>query len=112
MRRWGVQGGEAPWSLLARFLGKRMAVARKADAPDTLPVIEATRDLLKWLLPHLNKFPKTHRFVLADKMEHKALDLLLVLINARYSKRRRATARSQFGLQSRSARAERPPRRE
>jgi len=57
-------------------------------------------------------FPKTHRFVLADKLEHEALESLLVLINARYSKRRRATARSQFGLQSRSARAERPPRRE
>lgn len=55
---------------------------------EMLPVIERTRDLLKWLLPHLNNFPKTHRFVLGDKMENEGLELLLRLTEAAYTRER------------------------
>ncbi|OGM90604.1 hypothetical protein A2755_03555 [Candidatus Wolfebacteria bacterium RIFCSPHIGHO2_01_FULL_48_22] len=47
-----------------------------------LVIYQKTYDLLLWLYPVVNKFPKSQRFVLGQHIENKALDLLQLLIRA------------------------------
>lgn len=37
------------------------------------PIFVKTYDLLKWLLPHTTKFPKSQRFLMAKRLEDAAL---------------------------------------
>ncbi|GAB4422500.1 MAG: hypothetical protein Kow002_11900 [Anaerolineales bacterium] len=46
------------------------------------PIFTKTYDLLKWLLPATQKFPKEHRFVLAKKVQESAFDLHDALLAA------------------------------
>ena len=48
--------------------------------------ITLTYDLLKWSIPTLEKFPKSQRFLLGDRIENHILDVLELLIRANYSK--------------------------
>lgn len=52
------------------------------------PVIVKTYDLIAWLIPHTQKFPKSQRFVMAKRVEDSALDVYASLVAA--SKRRGA----------------------
>lgn len=56
--------------------------------PDVPPVITKLYELILWLLPHMAKFPQSHRFVLADRIERSVLDVLELLIEAAYSRRK------------------------
>jgi len=47
------------------------------------PLFPKTYDLIAWLLPHTQKFPKSQRFVLAKRVEDAALDFQALLIKAR-----------------------------
>ncbi len=51
----------------------------------TAVVVEKTYDFLLWLLPKVEKFPRSFRFTVGDRMEAVALDLLLALVEASYS---------------------------
>lgn len=42
-------------------------------------------DLLRYLIPQLTKFPKTQKFVLADRIQNGATDILELLIEAYFS---------------------------
>ena len=56
----------------------------------TLPqVIEDCHELLKWLIPLLDKFPRTRRFTLGERLESGMLAVLEECIDAAYSKRKR-----------------------
>ncbi|MDH7487097.1 MAG: diversity-generating retroelement protein Avd [Anaerolineae bacterium] len=46
------------------------------------PIFTKTYDLLKWLLPHLDKYPKSQRFRLAKRIEDAAFDFHSLLIQA------------------------------
>jgi hypothetical protein len=49
-----------------------------------LPVIRKTYDLVLWSCQHIARFPRTHRFVLGERMERRLYDLLETLLQARY----------------------------
>lgn len=55
----------------------------KKKGPDSITL---TYDLLKWSIPTLEKFPKSQRFLLGDRIENHILDVLELLICANYSK--------------------------
>lgn len=47
-------------------------------------VITHTYDLLKYLIPQLLKFPRSQKFVLADRIQNQLTDVLGMLIEAYY----------------------------
>lgn len=47
------------------------------------PLFPKTYDLLVWLLPHTQKFPKSQRFVLAKRVDDAALNFQALIIKAR-----------------------------
>ena len=59
--------------------------------PDpTLPkVIDDCHELLKWLIPLLDKFPRQRRFTLGERLESGLLDVLEECVDAAYSKNKR-----------------------
>ncbi|WP_242057134.1 MULTISPECIES: four helix bundle protein [Oscillatoriales] len=50
-----------------------------------LPIIQKTYDLIKWYVPILNRLPRSHKFMLGDRMITGLYDLLDALIIAKYS---------------------------
>ena len=50
--------------------------------------IEAHYQFLAWLVPTIEKFPKSHKFTIGDRIEMIALEVLEALIEATYSKER------------------------
>ncbi len=50
--------------------------------------VEAHYQFLIWLLPTIEKFPKSHKFTIGDRIETVALDVLEALIEATYTKER------------------------
>lgn len=48
-------------------------------------IITQTYDFLKYSIPILNKFPRSQKFVLGDRIQNKITDLLEIYINAYYS---------------------------
>ena len=49
-----------------------------------LEVITKTYDFILWAIPKINKFPRSHRFVLGDRMCGALYNILANLIHARY----------------------------
>lgn len=47
--------------------------------------------LLLWLIPILEKFPRSQKFLLADRIENLLLDILELVISAVYSKNKKDT---------------------
>ena len=62
-----------------------MAGRRKDEE---LIVITKTYDLILWSCNHTGKFPRNHRFVLGERIEHRLYELLEMLIEAKYSRAR------------------------
>jgi len=53
-----------------------------------------------WLIPTLEKFPRSQRFLLGDRIQSTALDVLERLVEATYSRQRRpALVAANLGLQ-------------
>lgn len=46
------------------------------------PIFAKTHDLLRWLIPATVKFPRQHRFVLAQALQRQALEFQGLLIEA------------------------------
>lgn len=55
-----------------------------------LSVITKAYDFALWLIQRLDKFPRNRKFTLGDHLERGALDLLRLLIKAKYSRAPRA----------------------
>lgn len=47
------------------------------------PIFSKTYDLIAWLVPHTQKFPKSQRFVMAKRVEDAALNFQALIIKAR-----------------------------
>jgi len=47
-----------------------------------LPIFEKTYELIEWLYPTVNKFPKSQRFVLGQRIENTILKILEGIITA------------------------------
>ena len=54
--------------------------------PDIPPVIAKLYDLILWLMEQVPKFPRSHRFVLGDRIQTLALDIQDLLIEAAYTR--------------------------
>jgi hypothetical protein len=58
---------------------------KKKNASDELPIIQKTYDLILWYVPHLNRLPRDHKFMLGNRLIEGLYDLLDGLVQARYS---------------------------
>ncbi|WP_447972703.1 diversity-generating retroelement protein Avd [Nitrospira sp. Kam-Ns4a] len=47
-------------------------------------------DILLWLVNHVGKFPRSHRFVLGERIETRMLTVLELLVRAAYSREKKA----------------------
>lgn len=54
------------------------------------PAVEAMYGFLLWLVPTVEKFPRSQRFLLGDRIQTIALEVLERLIEATYSRSRAA----------------------
>src|SRR4051794_17889640 len=54
-----------------------------------LIVLTKTYDLVLWSALHTSRFPRSHRFVLGERIERNLYDLLESLIQARYTREHR-----------------------
>jgi len=64
------------------------------NARQTGPALEAMYRFILWLIPTLEKFPRGQRFLLGDRIETAALDVLDLLIQATYTRERQAMLRA------------------
>jgi hypothetical protein len=72
----------------------------RENARTTGPALEAHYQLLIWLMPAIARFPREQRFLLGDRIQGTALDVLEALIEATYTRDRRAhLARANLGLE-------------
>lgn len=54
-----------------------------------LPAIQKIYDLILWIVPRTQRFPKNHRYSLGEKMESRLYTILEKLIEARWDKTNR-----------------------
>lgn len=57
--------------------------------PSTPKAVQDCRDLLLWLLPHLDKLPRSRRYTLGEKLENRVLTILESLVTAAYAPNKR-----------------------
>lgn len=60
---------------------------KKLDMAENTTVVTHTYDLLKYIVPQLLKFPRSQKFVLADKIQNNLTHVLELLIEAYYTGR-------------------------
>jgi hypothetical protein len=63
-------------------------MARSDSARRTGPALEAMYRFLLWLVPTVEKFPRSQKFLLGDRIQTTALDILERLIEATYTRAR------------------------
>lgn len=64
------------------------------SARRTGPALEAHYRFLEWLVPTVEKFPRSQKFLLGDRIQQASLDVLEDLIEATYTRERRAALES------------------
>ncbi len=52
-------------------------------------IVQDCHNLLLWLIPTLDKFPRSRRFTLGERLESGSLNLLTELIEATYNKQKK-----------------------
>ncbi len=62
--------------------------ARAGAARATGPALESHYRFILWLVPAVERFPRSRKFLLGDRIQDTALDVLEHLIEATYSRRR------------------------
>jgi hypothetical protein len=55
---------------------------KKPPIPSTPKAVQDCRDLLLWMIPHLDKLPKNRRYTLGEKLENRVLTVLESLVSA------------------------------
>ena len=72
----------------------------KDGARGTGPALESHYRFLLWLVPAVERFPRSQKFLLGDRIQRTALDVLESLINATYTRQRgHHLARANLGLE-------------
>jgi hypothetical protein len=54
--------------------------------PSSPAAVTKAYDIVLWLVGHVGKFPRSHRFVLGERIETAMLDVLLLLVEAAYER--------------------------
>ncbi len=67
-------------------MNQQLHLSNKTNSGKELPIFVKWLEFLKWFLPTLEKFPKKFRFTLSTRMENLSLELVELLIEAKYSK--------------------------
>ena len=89
-------GGAAPWTTVVGT-GQEIVTdespggsrVRGGDrSHNTGPALESHLRFLAWLIPAVERFPRSQKFLLGDRIQTSALDVLERLIEATYIKRR------------------------
>ncbi len=62
--------------------------------PKEVDAITKLYDFILWIIPKLEKYPRSQKFLLADRIESLMLDILELLIDAAYSKKKDKALRS------------------
>ena len=71
-----------------------------ASARRTGPALEAMVRFILWLIPAVEKFPRSQKFLLGERIQTQSLDCLERLIEATYSRNRAgALAQANLGLE-------------
>ena len=65
--------------------------------PKEVDAITKLYDFLLWIIPKLEKFPRSQKLIIADRIETVLLDVLDLSIEAAYSKPGLVAARRTFG---------------
>ena len=66
----------------------------------TGPALEAHQRFILWMVPTVERFPRSQKFLLGDRLQATALDVLEALIEATYTRERRGhLARANLGLE-------------
>lgn len=47
------------------------------------------RELLLWIIPHIDKLPRNRRYTLGEKLEGRLIQVLELLVSAAYAKQKR-----------------------
>ena len=69
-------------------------------ARETGPALDCHYRFILWLMPAVNRFPRAHKFLLGDRIQGTAMDVLEALIDATYNRRRDAPlARANLGIE-------------
>jgi hypothetical protein len=66
------------------------------------PVVEKMYQFVLWLVPTVEKFPRTQKFLLGDRLQQAALDVLMLLVEASYvgaGSKTALLARANLGLE-------------
>ncbi|MBI4003060.1 MAG: diversity-generating retroelement protein Avd [Nitrospira defluvii] len=61
--------------------------------PSTPQAVQSCHELLLWLIPQLDKFPRVRRFTLGERIEAGLLEVLELLVEAAYSRKKEASLR-------------------
>src|SRR5215831_3173757 len=62
--------------------------------PVTVPqAVQACLELLLWLIPQLDKFPRSRRFTLGERIEAGLLEVLELLVEAAYQRNKEVSLR-------------------
>lgn len=68
-----------------------MSKTKKQD--DSPLAVRRCHELLLWLIPLLDQFPRNRRFTLGERIESGLLDILRLLVEAAYSRQKQNTLR-------------------
>jgi hypothetical protein len=70
------------------------------NARQTGAAVEAHFRFLLWLVPTVEKFPRSQKFLLGDRIQSTALDVLESLVDATYTRDRKAyLSRANLGIE-------------
>ena len=65
-----------------------MPEQRREGARRTGPALEAMYRFILWLVPAVDKFPRSQKFLLGDRIQSTAIDVLERLVEATYTRER------------------------
>ncbi len=65
---------------------------------NTPQAIQSCHELHKWMIPQLDKFPRNRRFTLGEKIEVQLLEVMSLLIDARYRLRGKAKVLGEINI--------------
>lgn len=77
-----------------------MQESRQNSARRTGPALEAMYQYIIWLVPTVERFPRSQKFLLGDRIQSTAMDVLERLVEATYTKARRpALGQANLGIE-------------
>ncbi len=77
-----------------------MADQKREGPRRTGPALEAMYRFMLWLVPAVEKFPRSQKFLLGDRIQSTAMDVLERLVEATYTKERvRLLAQANLGIE-------------